>query len=131
MCHTSSSLSGSTMRCDSDCAFTAALSHSACPPLASSQDLFRDRRYMVRSKAKVFGHDLHRRRHAEGAHTEYCAVVSSIAFPANRRSLLHGYPCRYRWRQHAVLVLLILFVEQLPRGHAYDSCLDTFRSQAL
>src|SRR5215831_6746248 len=59
------------------------------------------------------------RRGAERFHADDTARCTNISLPTEGRSLLYCDACRHSWRQHAVLVLLCLVVEDVPGRHGH------------
>src|SRR5262249_59012292 len=60
---------------------------------------------------------LERGRRAKRLHADNAARPADIAFPTERRGLLHGDTRGDVGRQHAVLVRLRLILENIPGGH--------------
>src|SRR5262249_1259121 len=61
------------------------------------------------------------RRSAKGLHADRLPCGPDVPGPAERRRLLDGDPRGDVRRQHAILVPLVLFLEQLPRRHAHHT----------
>src|SRR5258708_661130 len=60
-------------------------------------------------------------------HADHPPFRTNVPFPAERRGHLDRYPGGHLGGEHAFFVSRVLLLEDLPRWHADDACLDAFR----
>src|SRR4029453_18053138 len=101
------------------------------PSITLSQQLPSSGRDAVVLESELLLKRLQGRRRSERLHADDAAGTSNVAFPSERRRLLHRNARSHRRRQHAVAVLRRLAIEDLPGHHRHHARADTSGAQLL
>src|SRR5580765_8040298 len=85
----------------------------------------------IRSKAKFFQQIFQRRRRAEAMHPDHFPIHADIALPSKGCSHFDGNARFHRGWKDALLVSLVLCIEEFPRRHAHNTRIYTLSLQGL